>query len=169
MPESGAWQPKTVGAQRRAAEDLVEQRQLHLAVALAAEFGAEVAGPQALVAAPSAAAAAARPSTSRVGLVVRVAEHEVERLDLVAHELVDPVELRLVLGIGLEVPHEHRVYRTRQPSGRPVPMKTHLNCPCGESIVGTDEDDLVEKTQKHLAENHPGHEYSRDEILFIAF
>ncbi len=48
-------------------------------------------------------------------------------------------------------------------------MKTHLNCPCGESIVGTDEDDLVEQTQKHLAENHPGHEYSRDEILFIAY
>ena len=28
----------------------------------------------------------------------------VDRLDLVAHELVDPVELRLVLGVGLEVP-----------------------------------------------------------------
>jgi hypothetical protein len=24
-------------------------------------------------------------------------------------------------------------------------MKTHLNCPCGESIAGTDEEDLVEK------------------------
>ncbi|BBZ65299.1 MAG: DUF1059 domain-containing protein [Mycolicibacterium insubricum] len=48
-------------------------------------------------------------------------------------------------------------------------MKTHLNCPCGESIVGTDEDDLVEKTQQHLTANHPGHEYSRDEILFIAY
>ena len=48
-------------------------------------------------------------------------------------------------------------------------MKTHLNCQCGKSIVGTDEDDLVEKTQKHLTENHPGHEYSRDEILFIAY
>ena len=48
-------------------------------------------------------------------------------------------------------------------------MKTHLNCPCGESIVGTNEDDLVEKTQKHLSENHPDHQYSRYEILFIAF
>jgi hypothetical protein len=48
-------------------------------------------------------------------------------------------------------------------------MKRRLNCPCGESIVGTDEDDLVAKTQAHLAENHPGHEYSRDEILFIAY
>lgn len=48
-------------------------------------------------------------------------------------------------------------------------MKRNLNCPCGEAIVGADEDDLVEKTQKHLAENHPGHDYSRDEILFIAY
>jgi hypothetical protein len=48
-------------------------------------------------------------------------------------------------------------------------MKRNLNCPCGETIVGTDEDDLVAKTQAHLAENHPGHEYSRDEILFIAY
>ncbi|MEJ6538108.1 MAG: DUF1059 domain-containing protein, partial [Mycobacterium sp.] len=23
-------------------------------------------------------------------------------------------------------------------------MKTHLNCPCGEAIVGKDEDELVE-------------------------
>jgi hypothetical protein len=48
-------------------------------------------------------------------------------------------------------------------------MKRNLNCPCGESIVGTDEDDLVAKTQAHLAEKHPGHDYSRDEILFIAY
>ncbi|GAA2878935.1 DUF1059 domain-containing protein [Pseudonocardia halophobica] len=48
-------------------------------------------------------------------------------------------------------------------------MKTRLNCPCGEQIQGTDEDDLVAKTQAHLKEKHPGHEYSRDEILFIAY
>jgi predicted small metal-binding protein len=48
-------------------------------------------------------------------------------------------------------------------------MKTRLNCPCGEHIEAENEDDLVERTQKHLAENHPGHEYSRDEILFIAY
>ncbi|MCW0213468.1 MAG: DUF1059 domain-containing protein [Pseudonocardia sp.] len=48
-------------------------------------------------------------------------------------------------------------------------MKRNLSCPCGEQITGTDEDDLVEKTQRHLAENHPDHEYSRDEILFIAY
>ncbi|MET9491190.1 DUF1059 domain-containing protein [Nocardia sp. NPDC006630] len=48
-------------------------------------------------------------------------------------------------------------------------MKTQLNCPCGEYIRGTDEDDLVTKTLAHLAEKHPDHNYSRDEILFIAF
>jgi hypothetical protein len=47
-------------------------------------------------------------------------------------------------------------------------MKTRLTCPCGASIVGTDEDDLVEKTQAHLAETHPGMEYEREQILFIA-
>ncbi|HET7073072.1 MAG TPA: DUF1059 domain-containing protein, partial [Mycobacterium sp.] len=29
-------------------------------------------------------------------------------------------------------------------------MKTHITCPCGEAIVGKDEDDLVELTQAHL-------------------
>ena len=47
-------------------------------------------------------------------------------------------------------------------------MKRILDCPCGEHIVAENEDDLVEKTQQHLAQKHPGHEYSRDEILFIA-
>jgi hypothetical protein len=47
-------------------------------------------------------------------------------------------------------------------------MKTRLTCPCGTQIVGTDEDDLVEKTQAHLAEAHPGMEYDREQILLIA-
>jgi predicted small metal-binding protein len=48
-------------------------------------------------------------------------------------------------------------------------VKTNLNCPCGEHIRGTDEDDLVAKVQAHLAEKHPDHQYTRDEILFIAY
>ncbi|MGW0018495.1 DUF1059 domain-containing protein [Rhodococcus sp. NPDC003382] len=48
-------------------------------------------------------------------------------------------------------------------------MKTRLSCPCGVAITGVDEDDLVTKTQAHLSESHPGMEYSRDEILFIAY
>lgn len=48
-------------------------------------------------------------------------------------------------------------------------MKRNITCPCGERITGQDEDDLVAKTQQHLKDNHPGHDYSRDEILFMAY
>jgi predicted small metal-binding protein len=48
-------------------------------------------------------------------------------------------------------------------------MKTHLNCPCGELLKGADEDELVQAAQEHLKENHPDHEYTRDEILFMAW
>jgi predicted small metal-binding protein len=47
-------------------------------------------------------------------------------------------------------------------------MKTRLNCPCGTVITGTDEDELVENVQQHLASEHPGRMYERDEILFMA-
>ncbi|MCD4527180.1 DUF1059 domain-containing protein [Nocardioides sp. cx-173] len=47
-------------------------------------------------------------------------------------------------------------------------MKTRLSCPCGTTITGADEDELVERTQAHLAEAHPGREYERDMILFMA-
>lgn len=47
-------------------------------------------------------------------------------------------------------------------------MKTRLTCPCGTQIVGTDEDDLVEQVQAHLAAEHPGREYDREMILFMA-
>jgi predicted small metal-binding protein len=48
-------------------------------------------------------------------------------------------------------------------------MKRYLICPCGVEIEGSDEDDLVDNAKKHLAEAHPGLEYSRDEILFLAY
>jgi hypothetical protein len=47
-------------------------------------------------------------------------------------------------------------------------MKNVVECPCGEQIIGSDEDDLVRRAQLHLSERHPDHSYSRDEILFIA-
>ena len=47
-------------------------------------------------------------------------------------------------------------------------MKTRLTCPCGETIRAQDEDELVELTQQHLAAEHPGMSYGRDEILFPA-
>jgi hypothetical protein len=48
-------------------------------------------------------------------------------------------------------------------------MKKHLICPCGEHIHGVDEDDLVKNVREHLAAAHPDHDYTRDEILFMAF
>jgi hypothetical protein len=47
-------------------------------------------------------------------------------------------------------------------------MKTRLTCPCGEYITAADEDALVAQVQAHLAEAHPGLEYDREQILFIA-
>jgi len=103
------------GVRRLAAEDgggkavatqlLVHQAQLQLAIALAAEFGAEVTGPKALglhlvlqgldklLAAQGA-----------MGGHAQVAEG----FDLLAHEVLDPVELLLEFRIGLEVPGHHR-------------------------------------------------------------
>jgi predicted small metal-binding protein len=46
--------------------------------------------------------------------------------------------------------------------------KTMLECPCGKEITAKDEDELVRKTQEHLAAQHPGHEYTREQILLIA-
>ena len=45
----------------------------------------------------------------------------------------------------------------------------HLQCPCGVLLEADDDDALVEAAQAHLAEAHPNLEYSRDEILFLAY
>lgn len=47
-------------------------------------------------------------------------------------------------------------------------MKSRLNCPCGEYITGTTEDELVENVQAHLAAEHEGRTYDREAILFMA-
>ena len=47
-------------------------------------------------------------------------------------------------------------------------VKTRIQCPCGETIVGKDEDDLVELTNAHLKEQHDGRTYDRDMILMMA-
>lgn len=47
--------------------------------------------------------------------------------------------------------------------------RTRLQCPCGEHLVGVDEDDLVDKSNKHLAESHPGLDYGREAILIMAY
>ena len=70
----------------RATEDLVQQRELQLAVALPAELGPEVRGPQPL------AAHLVLQRVDRLAPVLverdelQVREHEVERLDLLPHE-----------------------------------------------------------------------------------
>jgi hypothetical protein len=49
--------------------------------------------------------------------------------------------------------------------------KTRLDCPCGERIEGAGEDDLVEKVQQHLSDEHPdlAGTYEREHILFLAY
>jgi hypothetical protein len=47
-------------------------------------------------------------------------------------------------------------------------VKTRIQCPCGETIVGKDEDELVELTNAHLNEQHDGRTYDREMILMMA-
>ncbi|MFE3280014.1 DUF1059 domain-containing protein [Nocardia sp. NPDC059239] len=47
-------------------------------------------------------------------------------------------------------------------------METRLGCPCGETIVGEDSDDLVRRALDHLGRRHPGRSYDREEILLMA-
>ena len=47
-------------------------------------------------------------------------------------------------------------------------VKTRIQCPCGETIVGKDEDELVELTNAHLKDQHDGRTYDRDMILMMA-
>lgn len=49
------------------------------------------------------------------------------------------------------------------------PDRLRLECPCGALLVGQTEDDLVELAQAHLRELHPGREYTRQQILFMAY
>ena len=49
-----------------------------------------------------------------------------------------------------------------------VAMSLRLTCPCGTAITGETEDELVVLAQEHLGAEHPGREYTREEILFLA-
>ena len=91
----------------RAAEDLVHQRQLQLTVALAAQFGAEVTGPQSLLLhlLPQRCQDRPRRLVVHVIRVTRAREEQVKGLALVAHERGHPVELLLELRLGEELPH----------------------------------------------------------------
>lgn len=45
-----------------------------------------------------------------------------------------------------------------------------LRCPCGQSLKGDSEDEIVEISFAHLRENHPdmADHYEREHILFMA-
>ena len=105
MPESGAWRAEHRRRPTGPAEDLVQQRELDLAVAPAAEFGPEMRGPQSLVLHLLLQRAQDR---HRLGvlLVVRIERDQVEWLELVDHEFFDPVQFLLVLRVRFEVPHD---------------------------------------------------------------
>jgi hypothetical protein len=59
-------------------------------------------------------------------------------------------------------------YRTAWWGCDRVHVKTRIQCPCGETIVGKDEDELVERTNAHLYDQHDGRTYDRDLILMMA-
>ena len=95
------------------AEDLVEQRQLHLAVAGTAEVRAEVGGPQAALLDDLLQRRDER-LADRVVEVVRLLDDQIDRLAFRAHELVDPGELLRPLGVGREVPRHRKLPSFRQ-------------------------------------------------------
>ncbi len=45
-----------------------------------------------------------------------------------------------------------------------------LDCPCGATLTGLSEDEIVEVSFAHLRENHPdlAADYEREHILFMA-
>ena len=88
----------------RSPQDLVQQRELDLAEALAAELGPQMRGPQSLVL----HLLLQRPQDGhhlRVLFVVRIEGDQIERFEFFDHEFFDPVQLRLVVRICFEVPH----------------------------------------------------------------
>ena len=70
----------------------------------AAEFGAQMCGPQSLVL-HLLLQRAQDAHHLGVVFVVRVKRDEIERFELFGHELFDPVQLRLIFRVCLEVPH----------------------------------------------------------------
>jgi hypothetical protein len=45
-----------------------------------------------------------------------------------------------------------------------------LHCPCGETLTGLTEDEIVDVAKAHLQEKHPdmANTYEREHILFMA-
>ncbi len=103
VPGVGRRGPEHLRGRRVATEDLVQQTELELAVARTAEVLVEEDGPQPLVLDLVLERLDQGPDL-RVLRADRVGEHVAERLDLLAAELLHPVELLLEFRIGREVP-----------------------------------------------------------------
>jgi hypothetical protein len=95
LPVSGAWVPKTIGAQ---------QGQLHLPVPLAAQFRPEVRGPQVVVPHFLLHGIDDRPQLVIEWMELAAGVEDVEGLDLVRDKLARPVQLLLKLRFGGEIP-----------------------------------------------------------------
>ena len=104
LPVSGAWVPKTMGAQPEVPRISLRRASLSLPVALASELRSEMRRPQVVVAhlLLHGVDDGAQLVVEWMELPVRVPE--VERLHPIGHEVPGPVKLRLELGVGREVP-----------------------------------------------------------------
>ena len=67
------------------------------------------------------------------------------------------------------MPCPHESSRAARKEVEIVTRMKHLTCPCGTYLEGKDDDELVENTKEHLRNDHPGLEYTRDQILFLAY
>lgn len=47
-------------------------------------------------------------------------------------------------------------------------MSTTVDCPCGATVTGKDDDELVANVQAHAREVHDGMEVSREQALAMA-
>ena len=98
-----------------ATDDLVEERKLHLAITGTTEVGPKVAGPQ-TAGTNLRLQRRDHPLANGIAAVVRVLDDEVERLELLADEIVHPIKFRLVLRIRLELVTHRAVLPNVSPS-----------------------------------------------------
>ncbi|MGO4248478.1 hypothetical protein VUN82_12095 [Micrococcaceae bacterium Sec5.1] len=50
-----------------------------------------------------------------------------------------------------------------------VNRRRYVSCPCGILLDGVDDEELVIAVRAHLNESHPGLDYTRDQILLMAY
>ena len=104
LPVSGAWQPKTIEAHCERPRISLRSDSFSWPWPLPPSSGPRWVAHRSWRRTSSLSGSRIFFSRASGGVKVRPGTDEVERLDLLADELVGPVELRLVVGIGLEVP-----------------------------------------------------------------